>query len=312
MTTLIASSTPSAAASSLVDDLLQPFQPQDWLWRGHSIRYSALGSGPALVLVHGFGASIGHWRKNIPTLVEAGYRVYTVDLLGFGGSDKPPSGYSLDLWTELLADFWREHIQVPATFAGNSIGALISLTMVARYPEMAAGGILINCAGGLSHRSQEMNPIAGLMIGTFTKLAGSPISGPFIFDLIRQRRRIRRTLAQVYNDPAAITDELVEILYQPTCDPGAYKAFASIVTAPPGAAPEDLLPTLQHPLLVLWGDKDPWTPVSRGLTFEQWVPEGISYTFQPIPNAGHCPHDEVPEVVNRLMIDWLGSQIDQG
>jgi pimeloyl-ACP methyl ester carboxylesterase len=299
-------STPVAAPTP-VEAILEPFQLQTWLWRGHRICYSAVGTGPAVVLVHGFGASIGHWRHNIPVLAAAGYRVYTIDLLGFGGSDKPPSGYSLDLWTELLADFWREQIQTPATFAGNSIGALISLTMVARYPNMAAGGILINCAGGLNHRSQDLNPMAGLVIGTFTKLAGSPLTGPFIFDIIRQRSRIRRTLSQVYFNPAAITDELVEIIYQPTCDPGAYKAFASIVTAPPGSAPEDLLPTLQKPLLVLWGDKDPWTPISRGLMFEQWLPEGIPYTFKPIPNAGHCPHDEVPEVVNRLMLDWLGS-----
>lgn len=64
-------------------------------------------SAPVL-LVHGFGASIGHWRKNIPFFVEAGYRVYALDLLGFGASEKPRlEVYSLELWKELLVDFCK-------------------------------------------------------------------------------------------------------------------------------------------------------------------------------------------------------------
>jgi pimeloyl-ACP methyl ester carboxylesterase len=51
-------------------------------------------AGPAdgvpVLLIHGFGASVGHWRNNIPALAAAGYRTYAIDLLGFGGSDKPP------------------------------------------------------------------------------------------------------------------------------------------------------------------------------------------------------------------------------
>lgn len=45
--------------------------------------------GPPILLIHGFGASVGHFRRNFPVLVGAGYRVYAVDLLGFGSSDKP-------------------------------------------------------------------------------------------------------------------------------------------------------------------------------------------------------------------------------
>lgn len=46
-------------------------------------------NAPPILLIHGFGASVGHFRKNIPTLVGEGYRVYAIDLLGFGASDKP-------------------------------------------------------------------------------------------------------------------------------------------------------------------------------------------------------------------------------
>ena len=109
------------------------------------------GAGKPLLLVHGFGASIGHWRKNIPILADGGYRVFAIDLLGFGGSAKPPLDYSMDLWQEMLRDFWEANIGEPTVFVGNSIGALLSLMMVADYPDIAAGAILINSAGGMNH-----------------------------------------------------------------------------------------------------------------------------------------------------------------
>ncbi|NJK61583.1 MAG: alpha/beta fold hydrolase [Synechococcaceae cyanobacterium SM2_3_1] len=278
---------------------------QSWTWKGHTICYTREGSGPPLLLVHGFGASIGHWRKNIPVLAAAGYRVFALDLLGFGASDKPPVRYSLDLWVELLQDFWAAHIQEPTIFIGNSIGALMSLRMVVEHPQSSAGGILLNCAGGLSHRPKELQWGPRMIMTAFNRLVTSRITGPLLFHQIRQKHRIRATLQQVYRNPDAITDELVEILYQPACTPGAQQAFASIITAPPGKPPELLLPDLQRPLLVLWGEADPWTPVTRGQTFASHVPPEADFQFIPIPDTGHCPHDERPEVVNPLILNWL-------
>jgi pimeloyl-ACP methyl ester carboxylesterase len=281
------------------------FEKHFWTWQGHKIQYSVMGSGQPLVLVHGFGASIGHWRKNIPVLAEAGYRVFAIDLLGFGGSDKAAINYSVDLWVELLKDFWTEHIQEKAVFIGNSIGALISLTVLAEYPEISAGGVLINCAGGLNHRPHELNPPLRIVMSSFNRLVNHPITGSFVFNRIRQKNQIRRTLYQVYRDRTAVTDELVDILYQPSCEPGAQRVFASILTAPPGASPNELLPKVESPLLVLWGAADPWTPISGAKIYEDTAATGKNIKFVAIPGAGHCPHDEVPDKVNREIIDWL-------
>ena len=281
-------------------------EPLTWEWQNHQIKYIVKGTGLPLVLVHGFGASIGHWRKNIPALAEGGYRVFALDLLGFGGSDKAPVDYSVELWQQLLKDFWHEHIQEPAVFIGNSIGALLSLAIAANHPEIVAGGVLLNCAGGLNHRPEELHfPLRQIMT-IFTNVVSSPGLGPFLFDRIRQKHRIRNTLKQVYGNKAAITNELVELLYQPSCDPGAQKVFASIVTAPPGPKPAELLPQVQCPLLVLWGEDDPWTPVSGGRIFQEFA-ESQPIKFVSIPKTGHCPHDERPEVVNPLILDWLNN-----
>ncbi|NJK73896.1 MAG: alpha/beta fold hydrolase [Richelia sp. CSU_2_1] len=276
-----------------------------WTWKDYSIQYTVQGSGRPLILIHGFGASIGHWRQNIPVLAAAGYRVFALDLLGFGASAKPPIDYTLELWEELLADFWRELVREPAVFVGNSIGALLSLMVVANHPEIAAGGVLINCAGGLNHRPEELNLPLRLVMGTFAKLVRSPAIGPFLFNNIRQKHRIRNTLRQVYRNPEAITDELVELLHAPSCDPGAQQVFASILTAPPGPQPSELLPKVDRPLLVLWGADDPWTPIAGSRIYQELAAKGQEVKFVSIPNTGHCPHDERPDAVNSLILDWL-------
>lgn len=96
--------------------------PQTWLWQNHRIIYTVQGEGIPLVLLHGFGGCVGHWRKNIPTLAQAGYQVFALDLLGFGASDKPPLDYSMDLWYSLLQDFWATHIQQSANRITNPYG----------------------------------------------------------------------------------------------------------------------------------------------------------------------------------------------
>eukprot|EP00953_Heterococcus_sp_UTEX-ZZ885_P001338 1235-Heterococcus_DN1.PRE.2 len=135
-------------------------------WRGHKINYlvEALNSsalqtatqpGPAdgqpILLIHGFGASVGHWRNNVPAMVERGYRTYAIDLLGFGGSDKPKEEtYSLELWLELLLDFIKDQSQPKDSWVvmGNSIGGLLTLmvTEALQGTGTIKGSVLFNSA----------------------------------------------------------------------------------------------------------------------------------------------------------------------
>jgi pimeloyl-ACP methyl ester carboxylesterase len=280
-------------------------ETKNWDWQGYQTTYTVVGTGKPLLLIHGFGACFGHWKKNIPVLAQGGYQVFALDLLGFGGSDKPNLDYSLEIWQTQIKDFWQEHIQRPTVFVGNSIGGLLALMLMVDYPEITAGGVVINCAGGLNHRPDELNLPLRMVMGGFTSLVSSPFLGKFVFNQIRQKERIRSTLYQVYTDRNAVTDELVEMLYQPSCDLGAQKVFASVLTAPPGPRPVDLLPRLQHPLLVLWGENDPWTPIKGAKIYQERALKDAKTQFFPIPQAGHCPQDEKPEAINRLILDWL-------
>lgn len=301
--------TPQSSVTPQTSAPITPLETHFWSWQGHRVAYAVQGSGIPLILLHGFGASIGHWRQNIPVLAAAGYRVFALDLLGFGKSDKPLLEYRMELWQDLLADFWQEQVQEPAVFVGNSIGALLSLMMLANHPEKARGGVLLNAAGGLNHRPEELNlPLRFVMSG-FTRLVSSNFIGPFLFNRIRQKPRLRRTLQQVYRDHTAVTDELIDLIYEPACDPGAQKVFAAILTAPPGPRPEDLLPNITQPLLILWGEADPWTPITGAKLYQDLAAQSDQAQFIPIPNTGHCPHDERPEVVNQHMIKWLKQEI---
>jgi len=79
-------------------------------------------------------ALIGHWRKNIPVLAAGGYRVFALDLLGFGGSDKPPLDYTLELWRN-YSDFWTAHSGT-CCICRQFDGAPLSLMVVADYPQL--------------------------------------------------------------------------------------------------------------------------------------------------------------------------------
>lgn len=281
---------------------------QWWDWRSFKIRYRVQGQGMPLILIHGFGASIDHWRHNIPALAQH-YRVYALDLLGFGHSEKPKLNYSLELWEGLLVDFCQDVVQSPSIFIGNSIGALLSLMMVAHHPELSSGGVLLNVAGGLNHRPDELNAPLRFIMGAFAGVMATPVLGTMMFNLIRRRSQIQRTLMQVYGNKAAVTDELVEFLYQPSCDPGAQQVMASILLAPAGPKISDLLSQVHRPLCVLWGEADPWTPISAGHIFQtaahQPLHPDAPVEFCGIPNTGHCPHDERPAIVNQKILTWL-------
>ena len=81
----------------MVSITTQPIAGQYWLWRDQKIYFVKAGHNPLLpplLLIHGFGASTDHWRKNIAELSQD-FEVYAIDLLGFGRSQKPAWTYNL-------------------------------------------------------------------------------------------------------------------------------------------------------------------------------------------------------------------------
>lgn len=281
---------------------------RDWVWRGWQIRYTYLRGKqegePPMVLIHGFGAAIAHWRHNLPILSET-HTVYALDLLGFGASRKAFTDYSIELWAEQVYQFWRTVIGVPTIFMGNSLGSLVSLTAVARHPEMGKGLILINLPDVLA-RSEMLSPPVQKVVSGIESLFAAPWLLRGLFAILRSRSVIRRWAKLAYPQVSALDEELVTILSTPPRDELAADAFVALVRSalsrnfsPPV---KELLVSLEVPILLLWGEQDKFIPPSLARSFV-----GINPNLELVmlPNLGHCPHDEAPEQFHQVILPWL-------
>jgi pimeloyl-ACP methyl ester carboxylesterase len=274
-----------------------------WQWQGHSIYYVKAGTPqaekPPLLLIHGFGASTDHWRKNIADL-QQDFEVWAIDLLGFGRSAKPQLIYSSNLWRDQLYEFVKDIIGRPTVLAGNSLGGYAALCVAAQYPTSTAGVILLNSAGPFSDNTSDRNsnPVQSLVRSILLQ----PWASYLLFQYTRQRSLIRKTLEKVYLDKSAVTDQLVEDIYRPSCDRGAAQVFASVFKTQQGEKVDALLGQMACPLLTIWGEGDPWIDArERGAKFRQYYAHLSEHYIQ----AGHCPHDEVPEQVDRVIRQWV-------
>jgi pimeloyl-ACP methyl ester carboxylesterase len=305
-------------------------QPQFWSWRGHRIAWTRQGpadAASAVVLVHGFGASIGHWRHTLPALAGSA-EVYALDLLGFGASDKPRSRlqgeqevpgavrYCFDLWAEQVQAFINEQVRAerpprPLHLVGNSIGGIVVLNTARLLQHQAAPAsqvVLIDCA----QRSLDEKRIGELPIW---EQAGRPL----IKQLVRQRwllaplfaglarpAFIRRVLRVAYPSGANVDDELVALLHRPATDPGAVESFRGFVNLFRDHLAPDLLAQLSLPVRMIWGSRDPWEAPAVA---RRWAAtQACVRDLQVLDGLGHCPHDEAPERVNPILLGWLGGE----
>ncbi|MDJ0508045.1 MAG: alpha/beta fold hydrolase [Crocosphaera sp.] len=276
---------------------------QYWQWLGHDIYYVQAGEKyaerPPLLLVHGFGASTDHWQKNIIQL-QKDFEVWAIDLLGFGRSAKPQLQYSGDLWRDQLQDFVTQVIGKPVVLAGNSLGGYASLCVASQCPETSQGLILLNSAGPFSdtQKATKTNRIQTIIRSILLQ----PWVSYLLFQYMRRPSKIRSTLNKVYYNKEAVTEQLVNDIYRPSCDVGAAQVFASVFKTPQGKTVDSLLQSLSHPLLMLWGEKDPWMNAKqRGEKYRQYYPNLTEHYLE----AGHCPHDEIPDQVNHLIKNWV-------
>ncbi len=260
----------------------------------------------AILLIHGFGASTDHWRFNIPAL-SSKYEVHAFDLLGFGKSPKPRDvEYSGSLWKEQAVAYVKEVIQKPTVIVGNSLGGYAALAAGAELKELSAGVILLNAAGYFSEekliKKNMLQTSIETVAGIFLK---NVVLQRLIFENMRNPKNIKKTLNQVYVDKKNVDDYLVESIRNPSLDIGAFNVFRSVFnpSGPQGEPLDSLFNKLNAPLLLLWGSKDPWmnTPKKRDL-YKKYTPEN---TTEVILDAGHCPHDEIPDKVNHHILDWL-------
>ena len=282
----------------------------DWDFQGWRVHYglcqsqASPSSRPPILLIHGFGAAIGHWRGNIPVLAEE-HTVYAIDLLGFGGSEKPPTRYSIYLWVEQVFQFWRKFIGVPMVIIGNSIGSLVAAIAASHHPEIAAGVVTISLPD-----IEAFNALVPKWLQPLERAVKAIVAAVLVkplFYIVRKPCIIRFVLKRiVYCDRHRVDDELVEIIAKPARDRQAAEAFVRLNHSlnQPNYSPSltQALSQLQAPLLILWGSCDRLIPPSEGKRLVQYAPNA---TLMYLEGMGHCAHDENPERVNYEILNWL-------
>ena len=284
---------------------------RDWVWRGWQTRYSYLRAEveqhlPPIILVHGFGASIEHWRHNMPIIAQE-RTVYAIDLLGFGASRKADAEYSMELWTEQLHDFWQTFIGVPTILVGNSIGSLVCLTASTTYPNMCQGLVMLSLPD-VSVREDMLPPLVRPLVTGIENLFASPLLIKSVLKFVRRPQIIRKWVGVAYPNKEAVTDELVEILSSPAYDEGSeqtlFRLSRSVRKASFAKSVRDLLPIINVPMLLIWGLKDRMIPPNQAQAIASLNPR---LKLIELEDAGHCPHDEYPEEFNALFLEWLST-----
>jgi len=257
---------------------------------GWRVRYVRTGSGPPLVLVHGFASSIYTWSETLPALA-ARHDVIALDLPGFGGTDTRPT---------LTADDLARVVPAVADglglgtydLAGHSLGGAIAAVTAAARPQQVRRLVLIDAAG--------FNLAAADRPAVLRALGMVPAA---VFELLPLARPSTMLgLRQVFHDDRLVTRERVDEYLAPMVRPGTAAALRSLLTSRDRLDVPAQVARIRQPTLVIWGRDDRWIDVSQAGHFASAIPGARTVVLD---SCGHMPQEERPADVVRLTLGFL-------
>ncbi len=265
------------------------------------IRYQTYGSETSsdapILFIHGYGAMLEHWDQNIPHF-EDRHKIYAMDLLGFGGSEKPEALYSLSFWSQQIMDFLNQLDIKTIHLVGHSMGGATSLWFAHHFPNQVKSLTLVDPSGIFADNVGDFERM-------LYKLIGTPIIGDMMFGIFANSFGARQSLIPTYYNKSVVTEELVEQFAKPFRDNGAINAYLS-----PSRRPNDfLLQNLERPSLfkghslIVWGEHDVGLPGIKLIPeFQKLLPQASVHV---IKNAAHCSHHDQPEEFNQVLKRFL-------
>jgi pimeloyl-ACP methyl ester carboxylesterase len=268
-------------ASEALGDEVKRFR-----WRGRALAYSVAGEGEPLLLVHGVyaGASSLEFRENFEELSEH-FRVYALDLLGCGLSERPRLRYGPEDVTSQVEDFAREEIGGGAHLVASSLTAALIVPTAVRSPKLFKKLVLV-CPTGYGTLDHPSGPLGEAILGLFR----APVLGDTLYHALVSRAGIRYYLENMaYHDPALVTEAVVDDYHRAGHGPGSRHFPASFVAGKLNLGVADLWPRVPHKSLLCWGQEAKTVPLSDLNNFAQNNPRSEPRVFR---NAALLPHVE--------------------
>lgn len=251
------------------------------------------GGATPVLFIHGLGASMYAWRHTLAPVLDAGYRVIAFDNRGFGFTDDGGAAGPFDNAAYVrLAIALLDSLGVgSAVVVGHSMGGAIAAELALAHPGRVRALVLLSSAG------------ADVRLPFVLRVARWPIAGALV-TMLRGRGTTARVLRSTYADPSRVTEEDIDQYYAPVPRRAFGRAlrgvlrdfrFDTLVTRLETA-------TVAAPTLVIWGARDAWIPVREGSRIAALLPRAV---FVAVPDAGHAVAEEAPDVVNRLVLEFL-------
>ncbi|MBI4671103.1 MAG: alpha/beta hydrolase [Chloroflexi bacterium] len=261
---------------------------------GWRIHYTVQGEGSPVVLIHGFMDSLQTWRRNAHVLAQT-HRVYAIDVLGFGSSDRVRAPiYTLKQQARLLHEFFTAQKIEHAAVIGHSMGGALALQFAYDFPELVHKLVLIAPATYL-YAAFPRNGLRRIprrvsrgVFGLYHKLYGDRTN----------------PLRLAYGDAARITPDAVQIRNQMMHVRGTHDALISMSKSKRESDVPHRLQQVNAPTLLVWGKRDRVVP---GWHAERHYHELPNARLAWIETAGHLPHEEEPDSVNELLKEFLDS-----
>jgi len=216
------------------------------------------------------------------------------------------SVYNFYTWAEQLCDFATEVIGGDSvTLVANSIGTISCLQAAVDKPDLVDGVFVVNPNFRELHSAEQpalLRPIAVPLVSAVQRALRN--NGQPLFDALAKPDTVKQILKEPYADAEQVTDELVDVLLTPLLTEGAADVVFDTLSYSAGPLPEPLLADerLQAPVQIVFGEADPWTPPARVRALERFA--SVKKVVG-LPGVGHCPHDEAPDKVNPLIIDFV-------